>query len=109
MDGWSILDHIFNVCRTVTDVLHIFSYLLLATFAVLVAAHRVRSTTYAKYVYDPFVNYLVKKKYAIWVKSRPHGRSIPRIIKLTIWSSSSNRLPYKAKIIKMLEDFINRF
>lgn len=65
MGGWSIFDHISNVCRTFTDVVHIFLYLLLIVVGVLAAAHRVRAETYAKHVYHPFVNYLVKKKYAI--------------------------------------------
>jgi hypothetical protein len=106
MGGWSVFDYIANVCRTVSDVLHICVYLLLVTVAILVAAHRYGSETYEKYVYRPLIRYLVKKNLAVFVKARPHGRLIPRIAKITIWSSSSNRLPY---IVKLIKDFINKF
>lgn len=106
MGDWSAFDYIANVCRTVSDVLHICSYLLLVVVAILVAAHRYKSETYEKYVYQPLIRYLVKKKFAVLVKARAHGRSIPRIAKITIWSSSSNRLPY---IVKLVKDFINKF
>lgn len=106
MGGWSVFDYIANVCRTVSDVLHICAYLLLVIVAILVAAHRSQSETYGKYIYGPLMSYLIKKKYAMLVKARPHGRSIPRVVKFTIWSSSSNRLPY---IVKVIRDFINKF
>ncbi len=106
MDNWSVFDYIFNVCRSVSDVLHIACYALLVTVAILFAAHKFGSTTYIKHVYDPFTNYLVKKGFAIRVKTRMHGRSIPRVVKLTIWVGVSNRLPY---IIKRIKKFFDRF
>jgi hypothetical protein len=106
MGGWSAFDYILNVCRTITDVLHIGTYLLLVVLAILFAAHRCGSKTYSKHVYKPLITFLVKNKCLTLYKTRAHGRSIPTVFKITVWSAASNRLPY---IIKKIKDFFNNF
>lgn len=103
--GWEIWDFITNVCRSVSDVLHIGLYLIFFILAILFAAYRSKSKTYNKYIYWPFMYFLVKHKFATLVKARKHGRSIPNIARTHIWASASNRLPY---IVKAIKDFFKR-
>lgn len=104
MGGFSFLDHLFNVCRTLWDVLHILAYLFLVLIAIIVAIYKYDRRMYDRYVYFPIFKLFYKKEYDAWVRLPGRGRR--QRIEVTVWSPVSNRIPY---ILKTIKNFINKF
>lgn len=106
MANWTLLDHIFNVCRTVSDVLHILSYLLLVTVAIIFAIYRTDRGVYDRHIYLPTLQFLAKFNIFKVVKSTRHISRRKYIVYTVTWGSTSNRLPY---IIKTIKNWFNQF
>ncbi len=106
MGGFTFLDHLFNVCRTLSDVLHICAYLLLVLIAIVVAIYKFDTKMYTKYVYLPILKTFFKKEYQTLLSMPRHGRRSSDRVTTTKWTTSSNRLPY---IVKSIRNFINKF
>lgn len=100
------LDSLLNVCRSISDVLHILVYLSIVIIAIIIALYRYDVALYTKYVYSPVFWFLIRHRFL--VPSRPFSlkRRAAREPITYSWSVGSNRLPY---IVKAIKNFINRF
>lgn len=78
MGSLSFFDYLFNICRSVSDVMHICVYLLLVFIAILVAFYKFDAKLYNKHVYLPLIKYLVKKQYLEITKTYTRGRRSQR-------------------------------
>lgn len=58
MGSFSFLDSVLNVCRSVSDVLHILTYLIFALIAFLYGFRKSDIESYNKYIYEPAKNLL---------------------------------------------------
>lgn len=106
MGDFTFLDHLFNVCRSLSDVLHICVYLLLILVALIVALYRFDIKLYVRYVYIPVLKTFFKKEYDRLRSMPTHGRyNTPRYA-ASRWTTSSNRLPY---FVKSIKSFFNNF
>lgn len=107
MDHFTWLDHILNVCRSVSDVLHILTYLLFVTIAIIIAIYRVDKAIVIKHILEPFMLYLVKKNQAKIIRVKPKHRVNEGGIYTYrfVWTPTSTRIPY---IIKLIKSFFNR-
>ena len=95
----SLLDTILNVCRTPYDVLHILIYVIITFIAFLIAFHKFDKDLFNKYVYVPYVNFLLDCNFFFF--------EFPKLtFKYLIWTPISNRSPY---IIKTLKYIWNKF
>lgn len=106
MGHFTFFDHLFNVCRSFSDVMHICAYLLLVIIATLVAFYKFDAKLYNKHVYFPLIKFLVKKQYLEIVSFSNRGRRFSKKFLVLRWTANSNRLPYFVKAIK---NFFNKF
>jgi len=107
MDHFTWLDHILNVCRSVSDVLHILTYLLFVTIAIIIAIYRFDKSIVMKHIIAPFLFYLVKKKQGKLVRIKPKHRALEvgNYTYRFVWTPTSTRIPY---IVKLIKSFFNR-
>lgn len=85
-----------NICRTYTDLLHIFSYLLLIIGATILAYYKFDKNSFMSYYYK-FIKILIVKK-SIDVKTISLFNIINYYILTLNLKLTSNRLPYINKI-----------
>lgn len=99
MGEFSLLDHIFNVCRSFSDILHIFCYVVFLAIAIIIAIHRYDKAICQKHIYYPIIGFLVDVTIIKLEKVGIRHRGQPTTYRI-IWNVSSNRLPYIAKAIR---------
>lgn len=105
MGEFTLLDFIFNVCRSVSDVLHILCYLIVVAIAIIIAIYRYDVNIYNKHFYVPFLAFLVRHNIIKLVKTGFRHRNQPTPYKI-VWTAGSNRLPY---IVKAIKSFFKKF
>ena len=89
---FSFLETMFNVCRTVYDVIHILFYVFIFLIGVLIAFYKFDKTLFGYYVYLPLLlNIFLIKSYSFRFKL---------FFKNTVWAPITNRSPYITKTIK---------
>lgn len=104
MASWSLVDYVLNVCRSVSDVLHIMVYLFVVIIAIIIAIYKYDKDTYTEYVVSPIIKFLLKVNLLKIIKTTT-SRKFRTTKHQLAWSVGSNRLPYIMKIIK---NFFNK-
>lgn len=104
MASWSLVDYVLNVCRSVSDVLHIMVYLFVVIIAIIIAIYKYDKDTYTEYVVSPIIKFLLKVNLLKIIKTTT-SRKFRTTSHQLAWSVGSNRLPYIMKIIK---NFFNK-
>ena len=74
MASWSLVDYVLNVCRSVSDVLHIMVYLFVVIIAIIIAIYKYDKDTYTEYVVSPIIKFLLKVNLLKIIKTFISGR-----------------------------------
>lgn len=104
------IDYTLNVCRDVSDILHIMSYLLLVIIATLYAFYKFDDKAYQKHINTPILKLILKKNPKLVDTYIIHYINFSNRCKSGHWDSMSTRIPYSAKCLKnFIVDAIKTF
>jgi len=108
MDTSLFVNNLFNICRSTSDVLHVFSYALLVISFIVISIYKFDKQTYSSYVYLPITNFFknsIATSYLLNLVKRIFAASHSKRLQ---WAPSSSRVIYFTKKIKKISKMFSK-